>query len=78
MQLSAPYFYNVAAWDVLQGARRNLREHLGNFWLIIRAIFYRHRKYQIKQAIHQYQNIDTHIDTSCPSLFPNAKTKKEI
>jgi hypothetical protein len=41
--------------------------------------FFFPRKYQMIQAIHQYENIDTHIhpyiDTSCPSLLPNAETK---
>jgi hypothetical protein len=41
----------------LQGVRWGSREPHVNFRLIIRALCYRHRKYQI---IHQYQNIDTH------------------
>jgi hypothetical protein len=63
----------------MQGARRGLREPLVNYLLIIRAIFYRHRKYQIIQATQKYQNIDVSIrpciDTSCSSLFLYAKTK---
>jgi hypothetical protein len=45
----------------LQGARRVSHETLVNFLLIIQALCYRHGKYQITQAIHQYRNIETHI-----------------
>jgi hypothetical protein len=56
-----------------EGARRGSRETPGNVWLIIEALYYRHRKYQIPQAIHQYQNADTrkyiHIATQLVRLF---------
>jgi hypothetical protein len=43
------------------GARRDSREFLVNLQLIIRAFYYRHRKFQNIQSIHQCQNIDTHM-----------------
>jgi hypothetical protein len=46
--------------DVLQGAQRGSCKPLLNFWLIIQALSYWHRKYQMIQVIHQHQNIDTH------------------
>jgi hypothetical protein len=47
---------------------------LVNFYLIIQAVRYQLRKYQIMQAIHQYQNISTSL------RLPNAKvkTKKKV
>jgi hypothetical protein len=55
---------------VLQGARRASRAPF-KFWLIIRALCYRHRKDQTTLAINQHQN----IDTSFPSLIPITETK---
>jgi hypothetical protein len=47
--------------SMLQGTRKGSREPFVNFWLVTLALPYRHRKYQKIRAIHQYQNIDTHI-----------------
>jgi hypothetical protein len=63
---------------MLQGTRRGSSEPPINFWLIIRALFIgtenirlkrRYTSIKISILIHPY------IDTSCPSLLPNAKTK---
>jgi hypothetical protein len=48
------------AKGVLHGALRDSYEPPVNFWIIIQPLCYQHRKYQIIQAIHQYQNTDTH------------------
>lgn len=56
---------SMCSTGVLQGARRCSREHLVNLWLIIRVVYYRHRKVwlyrryigmkiSIRMGIHRY------------------------
>lgn len=55
---------------VLQGARRGLGQPFVKFRLITGALCYRHGKYQIVQAMPQYENIDMHAPISIHLAHP--------
>jgi hypothetical protein len=56
------------------GGSEWLARALVSFWLIIRALCYWHREYQIIQSMHQYQNIDTHTSL-CRYILPVPTSK---